>query len=87
MVIAVKNFVPVGFLKVWLFLIIPVNLPLAEDEKELAALEDEIDRAVAELFGITKAELEDVREVMRVYTVTDKVAGVKAKHKKGLRAI
>ena len=63
------------------------SCPLAEDEKELAAVEDEIDRAVAELFGITKAELEDVREAMRVYTVTDKVADVKAKLKQGLRAI
>ena len=63
------------------------SCPLAEDEKELAAVEDEIDRAVAELFVITKAELEDVREAMRVYTVTDKVADVKAKLKQGLRAI
>ncbi|RZN43497.1 MAG: hypothetical protein EFT35_01175 [Methanophagales archaeon ANME-1-THS] len=42
------------------------ELALAEDEDELRAVEEEIDRAVADLFGLTEAELEDVKDALRV---------------------
>lgn len=42
------------------------ELAVKEDQEALRAVEEEVDKEVADLFGLTKEELEDVKEALQV---------------------